>query len=332
VFIEFEALENAIRSDQSEGDLLGTNPSSSCCLHEHFDAIDSGDRAGHWSIYLNKCWRSKSHFKLYIVPCLKGLQTVGFSNEPTLSGLGQLFLENAPVPHSGMTDKKYFPGQESFYYGQRLSFEGALCTVRYFGPLAGTKGQWLGIEWDDPSRGKHSGQHQGKTVFRCLSPSPTAASFIRPSRPTDPKRAFLDAVRFKYGDGSHGTTSNGVTSGSQRPQIWTEPLIEISGKAVEEVGFDRIRQQQGALENLKIVAIDGLCVAGISNTGCSKVEAANEQYEIAKCCPNIVELDLGWNLLETLQEVIDICSPLRKLRSLRLRFVLVPNTTPLILI
>jgi len=226
-----------------------------------------------------------------------------------------------------MTDKKYFLGQESFYYGQRLSFEGALCTVRYFGPLTGTKGQWLGIEWDDPSRGKHSGQHQDETVFRCLSSSPTAASFVRPSRPTDPKRGFLEAVRFKYGDGSHGTTLNGVTSGSQGPQ-WTEPLIEISGKAVEEVGFERIRQQQGVLENLKIVVIDGLCVVGISNTGDSKADVANEQYEIAKCCPNIVELDLGWNLLETLQEVVDICSPLRKLRSLRLRFVLVPKCNP----
>ncbi len=54
-----------------------------------------------------------------------------------------------------------------FYPGRRLSFEGNLCTVRYIGPVAGTKGQWLGVEWDDPTRGKHSGEHDGKRYFAC---------------------------------------------------------------------------------------------------------------------------------------------------------------------
>lgn len=51
--------------------------------------------------------------------------------------------------------------------GSRLSFDGALCTVRYIGDVQGTKGQWLGVEWDDPTRGKHSGEHQGVKYFKC---------------------------------------------------------------------------------------------------------------------------------------------------------------------
>jgi hypothetical protein len=56
--------------------------------------------------------------------------------------------------------------------GSRLSINGALCTVRYVGEVQGTKGQWLGVEWDDPTRGKHSGDHQGVKYFECdvLSP------------------------------------------------------------------------------------------------------------------------------------------------------------------
>lgn len=54
-----------------------------------------------------------------------------------------------------------------FYIGRRLSFEGQLCTVRYVGGVEGTKGQWLGVEWDDDSRGKHSGAYNGIKYFNC---------------------------------------------------------------------------------------------------------------------------------------------------------------------
>lgn len=55
----------------------------------------------------------------------------------------------------------------NFQIGQRISFDGSLCTVRYAGPVDGTKGVWLGVEWDDPVRGKHSGEHDGKRYFVC---------------------------------------------------------------------------------------------------------------------------------------------------------------------
>ena len=51
--------------------------------------------------------------------------------------------------------------------GQRLSYSGALCTVRYHGPVKDTKGEWLGVEWDDASRGKHCGEHVGVKYFEC---------------------------------------------------------------------------------------------------------------------------------------------------------------------
>ena len=55
----------------------------------------------------------------------------------------------------------------SFYAGRRLSYSGSLCTVRYCGPVQGTKGDWLGVEWDDPTKGKHSGEHDGVKHFEC---------------------------------------------------------------------------------------------------------------------------------------------------------------------
>lgn len=59
---------------------------------------------------------------------------------------------------------------EHHHTGQRLSYDGALCTVRFIGQVTGTTGTWLGVEWDDPSRGKHDGSHKGVRYFTCEVP------------------------------------------------------------------------------------------------------------------------------------------------------------------
>jgi tubulin-specific chaperone E len=53
------------------------------------------------------------------------------------------------------------------HVGQRISYDGALCTVRFVGEVSGTTGTWLGVEWDDSARGKHDGCHKGVRYFTC---------------------------------------------------------------------------------------------------------------------------------------------------------------------
>lgn len=57
--------------------------------------------------------------------------------------------------------------------GQRRSFDGHRCTIRYVGTVEGTTGDWLGVEWDDSSRGKHAGEHKGTRYFTCKSRTTT---------------------------------------------------------------------------------------------------------------------------------------------------------------
>ena len=52
--------------------------------------------------------------------------------------------------------------------GTRISLAGSLGTVKYTGPVTGTKGEWLGVEWDDVTRGKHDGIKDGQRYFDCL--------------------------------------------------------------------------------------------------------------------------------------------------------------------
>ena len=103
----------------------------------------------------------------------------------------------------------------------------------------------------------------------------------------------------------------------RRPPPTLMGRIEISGKVVEEVGFERIRKQQAVLQELKIVVLDGLRICGVGKG----VDVAQVQNEIFSTCPNITELDLSRNLFEDWKDVADICASLKKLRSLKARYV-----------
>jgi len=190
-----------------------------------------------------------------------------------------------------------------FYIGRRLSYEDSLCTVRWIGSLSGAKGTWIGVEWDDVSRGKHNGVHQGEQIFNCLSRSDTSASFIKPTRKPDPERTVLEAIWFKYGNSSANSTETEV--------------VVISGKIAEEVGFDKIAQEQAQLTELKIVLIDQLVVNGVAPRGSNLATISKAQQDLSEACPNIEELDLGFNVVESWHDIADICVALPKLRTLR---------------
>lgn len=51
--------------------------------------------------------------------------------------------------------------------GTRISLAGSLGTIKFAGYVDNTNGLWLGVEWDDPQRGKHSGMKDGKQYFHC---------------------------------------------------------------------------------------------------------------------------------------------------------------------
>lgn len=111
--------------------------------------------------------------------------------------------------------------------------------------------------------------------------------------------------------------------GSQPP----DQPIKISGKEVEEVGFEKIKKRLAELGELRIVLLDGLCVhrplderfEPHQNASTEEIrQIYTAMTDIRDVCPRIVELDLGRNLFEDWREVASICSQLEHLRSLRI--------------
>ncbi|UKZ77632.1 hypothetical protein TrVFT333_005356 [Trichoderma virens FT-333] len=192
---------------------------------------------------------------------------------------------------------------ETHHIGQRISYDGATCTVRFVGGVAGTTGSWLGVEWDDAARGKHDGSHKGTRYFTCTSKSPTAASFVRPTRPADAPQSFLAALNERY-----VVDAPGAVKGKSKTEI------VISGKVAQEMGFDKIWRRQSRLRETKIVILDGLRVAVARTEG--DVNDEGVAATIAETAPKIVELDLSRNLFEQFGPVVDICRDLKDLQKL----------------
>lgn len=133
---------------------------------------------------------------------------------------------------------------------------------------------------------------------------------MRLSRPSDKPRRFLEALREKYASEFEQelVQNGGVLHDS----------IEISGKVVEEVGFDKIRKQLAELQELKIVLLDGLCVAGLLSDDDPGLRE-REKSRVGETCPKITELDLSRNLLTNWGDVADICGQLKRLKVLKLK-------------
>uniref|UniRef100_A0A8C3TJF4 Tubulin-specific chaperone E n=1 Tax=Chelydra serpentina TaxID=8475 RepID=A0A8C3TJF4_CHESE len=154
-------------------------------------------------------------------------------------------------------------------------------------------GLWLGVEWDNPQRGKHNGNHEGIQYFKCSHP--TGGSFIRPNK-ANFGVDFLTAVKNRYG-----------LNDEQDVECEKENALVIGKKTVELVGFDSIIEQQSQLNKL----------VDISVSECA-VSHAGQKEEISRTCPNIRSINLSKNLLPSWEKVTDIACQVQNLQSLDL--------------
>ncbi|GJE87126.1 RNI-like protein [Phanerochaete sordida] len=191
--------------------------------------------------------------------------------------------------------------------GTRFALGGHLGTVRFVGPVEGTNGTWLGVEWDDPARGKHDGVKDNRRYFTCRVPN--AGSFIRPTAVgISYGTSFLKALLSKYIEDPHGPGEK-VILGSSKGAI-----------EVEAVNLDKIRGKLSNLQRLREVSLDYHGVA-----------TADPPGDINRTCAGIRGLDLSKNLLPSWDTVSSIVSELPALETLALngnRLVMPSLATP----
>ncbi|KAH3683902.1 hypothetical protein WICPIJ_005102 [Wickerhamomyces pijperi] len=182
----------------------------------------------------------------------------------------------------------------SFYLGQRLSYSGELCTVKFIGEIpAWEEQQALGVEWDNASKGKHSGCYKDIEYFQVQIPN--SGSFLKASKKHDGVRDFYSALVDTYADD------------------FKESEIKIGSKVVESLGFDKLQRLQSDFHYLKDISLSRkqICAFDVKN-----LELVSDGLK------NLEKLDLSFNLFEDFNDVVNIlkCLNARKLKLIGNRF------------
>ncbi|KAF9174915.1 hypothetical protein BGX20_009207 [Mortierella sp. AD010] len=169
--------------------------------------------------------------------------------------------------------------QPQLKVGQRIVSDHIKGTVRFIGEVPPTKGEWIGVEWDDKERGKHSGEHNGTKYFDCLFPG--TGSFTRISKKIETGSTLLEVLTERYVD---------------KEKKMEDLYLGQSGVKVDVFDFDRVKDRQKNLDSMEIV--------GLANTN---VARAADFDETQKACPGpqddndfktLTSLRLADNLIE----------------------------------
>lgn len=183
-----------------------------------------------------------------------------------------------------------------------LDLEGFKATVRYVGSVAVSKNKqenWLGVEWDDSTRGKHDGSCvENGILYKYFDCKMGSGSFIKPSK-VGPRKSFFDALNERYVtmDSSEITLSD-----SSLPGMFVS-TSKGNLKKIELIGEKKLRKyQQISTIDKVLIRNDSIAVAGNN-----LVAAAH-----------IIEVDLQDNLIWDWMEVFSLVSQMPSLKSLLL--------------
>ncbi|PWN54088.1 RNI-like protein [Violaceomyces palustris] len=223
------------------------------------------------------------------------------------------------------------------FVGQRFSISPDRGTIRFIGRVADLPGTWLGVEWDQPTRGKHEGvAKDGKRYFSVRVPG--SASFIRPNQKwISFGCSFLSALKSKYAPDEVKDQTNQPSQGQETKIFSRKNLAEIE---IEIPNLDSVARRVSRLNKLREVGLGGFKIETefpfVEEDGEAKIPLGMESYaevafalderlgqqagDIRKTCPSIKWLDLSRSLLPNWDEVAKIAGELEKLEVLLLHF------------
>ncbi|CAL2041032.1 unnamed protein product [Caenorhabditis brenneri] len=173
--------------------------------------------------------------------------------------------------------------------GQRVRVNHEVATVRYIGEVDGFGAQkWVGLEWDDPERGKHDGFFKGRRYFQ--TESPTGGSLMKfevVPKPTD----LLFEIKDRY------VEDEGVEN---------EIELAKSSKKIELIGMEKTAAKQSNIEKLLNIVLDNRSVGYPPSSD-------SPQFIICR------ELNLYGNLLYKWSTVRQILEYFPRIQELNLR-------------
>ncbi|EYC10261.1 hypothetical protein Y032_0056g2646 [Ancylostoma ceylanicum] len=185
----------------------------------------------------------------------------------------------------GRADGRLTVSKDMAQVGDRVAVGGYGATVRYVGNVEGHAGVWVGVEWDDPRRGKHDGLVNGVRYF--TTSAPKGGSLVKIQN-ICPGVDLLTAILKRYADDID------------------ENVFVVSSKAVELVGMQSTSMKQSNVHRLSHIVLESCAVAKPPPETCAPFK---------RC----VSLNLFNNLLRHWDDVHKILKYFPALRELVLR-------------
>ncbi|CAI4421408.1 AQG_2a_G0014820.mRNA.1.CDS.1 [Saccharomyces cerevisiae] len=184
----------------------------------------------------------------------------------------------------------------TYEIGDRLKIGGYFCTIKFIGvikPWPSVKA--YGVEWDDHSRGKHSGTIDDIHYFDVQIPN--SGSFLKESKIKSPgvrRITFYEALSEKYGG-----SSNNIND------------LSIGNKRVEGLGFDELNARNKNYKKLRKIALRDSDVAIL-------FQNQDELNRVIQNCVNVKDLDLSLNLFTNINSLCEFIEPLKNWESLNI--------------
>lgn len=174
-----------------------------------------------------------------------------------------------------------------------------LGTVKFVGKLPewGGKVVALGIEWDQPNRGKNNGDLNGVQYFSCDIDG--AGSFIKSTskKLREERYDFIQSLVHQYAD-------------EENESILDEAIV-FGSKVAESYGFHKLNKLQANFNNLKSVSLDKKLIY-------TSFDCNERTSSILSNLKNVEKLDISYNLISDLNHVWEIVDQLPMIKELNL--------------
>ncbi|CAO1635967.1 unnamed protein product [Jaminaea pallidilutea] len=211
-------------------------------------------------------------------------------------------------------------------------------TVRFEGQVHGTKGTWLGVDWDQPDAGKHDGEYKGVRYFKAHAA--LSASFIRPTGLSDGSIVIGGLPLLQGLQGRYAAADSSEQQGEQKSpsesHYTRKNLAEIQ---IEAPNMNKVESRVRQFAKLKVVTLTGPMeltepdirhLESQGRIGPTKEELkealqqlvgrldAGRESEMGHILTNVQHLDLSRTLFASWADIAFLSRCLPRLRSIHL--------------
>ena len=191
------------------------------------------------------------------------------------------------------------------YIGKKIELNEQTAIIKYIGPLMHKKDVnkndiWIGVEWDDKTRGKHNGTVEGYEYFKTNN-NLNSGSLIRLNK-INFGQTFIEALNYKYNFyGSQGNDFNKFVDQG----LEMDNFIQTNKKIIniELVGKEKAVKEFSEFKRMICIDLTNSYVRDLGNN-------------LSDLIPRVQELQLTKTLLTKWTEILNLLTLLPRLTML----------------